>query len=31
MGDFIRAGGPDGVFGNRENAFQKVFAQDTAG
>jgi hypothetical protein len=31
MSDFMRAGGPDGVFGGFENAFQKVFAQDLAG
>ena len=31
MGDFMRADGPDGVFGSRENAPQKVFAQDLAG
>jgi hypothetical protein len=26
MEDFMRADGPDGVFGSRENAPQKVFA-----
>jgi hypothetical protein len=31
MEDFMRADGPDGVFGSRENASQKVFAQDLAG
>jgi len=31
MGDFMRADGPDGVFGGFENAHQKVFVQDLAG
>ena len=31
MGDFMRADGPDGDFGGRENAPQKVFVQDLAG